>query len=347
MTLLRSIAMPLSDLWYAVLIMALICYAVLDGFDLGVGALHLLVKKDEERRVFLNAIGPVWDGNEVWLVVVIGAMFAGFPEVYATFFSSFYNMIMIFIAALVFRAAAIEFRSKGASSLWRRTWDGVFACSSVCIAFGSGLILGNLIEGIPLNEKRDFIGQTAIFFRPYALLTGVATLSLFMMHGAIYLAMKTEGALHDHVRKWIDRVLLFFVFTYAITTYYTIVYMPHMHDRLQKNPWLYVIPLVSFSAIVNIPLQVRKHHDGRAFILSSVSIASLLSLYAIGTYPHIIRSCISPETNSLFVFNSASSELTLKVLLTIVGIGLPLVFGYGYYIYRTFRGKVKLTKMSY
>jgi cytochrome bd ubiquinol oxidase subunit II len=339
--------MALSDLWYIVLIASLINYAVLDGFDLGVGSLHLFVKKDEDRRIFLNAIGPVWDGNEVWLVIVIGAMFAGFPEVYATFFSSFYNMIMIFIASLIFRAAAIEFRSKNASPSWRRTWDGVFAIASICIAFGCGLILGNLIEGIPLNEHRDFVGSTAVFFRPYPLLTGIATLSLFMMHGAIYLAMKTEGELYIHVQKWINRAIVFFVLTYATTTYYTIIYMPHMHERLHDLPWLHVIPFVSFAAIVNIPLQIRKQNNGRAFILSSISIMSLLSLFAIGTYPQIIRSCVDPDQNSLFVSNSASSDLTLKVLLTIVAIGIPLVFGYGIYIYHTFKGKVKLTKMSY
>lgn len=339
--------MALSDLWYIVIILALICYAMLDGFDLGVGALHLLVKKDEDRRIFLNAIGPVWDGNEVWLVIVIGAMFAGFPEVYATFFSSFYNIIMVFIAVLIFRAAAIEFRSKRYSAAWRQTWDIVFAVSSICIAFGSGVILGNLIEGIPLNDQKDFTGTSIIFFRPYSLLTGVATLSLFMMHGAIYLAMKTEGALYTHVRRWIDRSIAFFVFAYGITTIYTVLYMPHMSDRLKAYPSLYIIPIISLAAIINIPLQIYKKHDGRAFIFSCISIATLLSLFALGTYPQIIRSSVNPDTNSLFVSNSASSPLTLKVLLIIVAIGLPLVFFYGIYIYRTFRGKVKLTKTSY
>lgn len=339
--------MTLGILWYLVLIVAMVCYAVLDGFDLGVGALHLFTKKDEEKRIFLNAIGPVWDGNEVWLVIVGGALFAGFPEVYATMFSSFYNLMMILIAGLIFRAVSIEFRSKLYSPKWRMIWDTMFSVASLVIAFGIGLVLGNLVEGIPLNESLEYSGTFWHFFKPYSILLGVTTVALFMMHGAIYLVMKTEGSLHNRLRKWVHYCMAFFVVAYIATTVSTLIHMPHMADRLYVYPWLFIIPLLAVLAIANIPLQMKKRNDGWAFISSCCCIALLLSLFSIGTYPYMIRSTIEPAARSLQIFNSASSPLTLKVLLIIVAIGIPLVLAYGAYIYHLFRGKVKIEKTSY
>lgn len=325
----------------------MICYAVLDGFDLGVGSLHLFVKKDEDRRIFLNSIGPVWDGNEVWLVIVGGALFAGFPEVYATVFSAFYNFVMLLLCGLIFRAAAIEFRSKMPSLRWRKIWDAVFSVASLIIAFGIGLVLGNLVEGIPLDSERNFVGHTLSFIHPYPLLVGVMTVALFMMHGAIYLVMKTEGVLHQRIRKWVNNTLIFFMAAYIFTTLATLLYMPHMTTHMRQIPWLLLAPLFALLAILNIPIQLRKKNDGWAFVSSSIGIALLLSLFAIGTFPTMVRSSIDPEAHSLNIENAASSPLTLKVLLIIVAIGIPLVLAYGFYIYRVFRGKVKLGKLSY
>lgn len=339
--------MTLEVVWYFVIILALIAYAVLDGFDLGVGALHLFTKKDEHRRIFLNAIGPVWDGNEVWLVIVVGAMFAGFPEAYATLFSSFYNLTMGLLASLIFRAVAIEFRSKHESPRWRAIWDVVFCVASISIAFGIGLVLGNLIEGIPLDANKDFIGSFSDFFSPYSLLLGLTTVALFMMHGAIYLVMKTEGKLHSDLRNRVWGLILFFLLCYIATTIATWIYRPHMIDRMVEMPWLFLVGLAAFLAILNIPRQMSKRNDGWAFIYSSISIALLLSLFAIGTFPVLIRSSVNPDQNSLSLYNAASSPLTLKVLMIIVLIGLPLVLAYGFYIYRIFRGKVKLEHTSY
>ncbi len=339
--------MTLEVVWYFVIILALIAYAVLDGFDLGVGALHLFTKKDEHRRIFLNAIGPVWDGNEVWLVIVVGAMFAGFPEAYATLFSSFYNLTMGLLASLIFRAVAIEFRSKHESPRWRATWDVVFCVASISIAFGIGLVLGNLIEGIPLDANKDFIGTFSDFFSPYTLLLGLTTVALFMMHGAIYLVMKTEGKLHNDLRNRVRGLILFFLLCYGATTIATWIYRPHMIYRMIEMPWLFLVGLAAFLAILNIPRQMSKRNDGWAFIFSSISIALLLSLFAIGTFPLLIRSSVNPDQNSLSLYNAASSPLTLKVLMIIVLIGLPLILAYGFYIYRIFRGKVKLEHTSY
>jgi cytochrome d ubiquinol oxidase subunit II len=339
--------MELSVVWYFVLGLAALAYTVLDGFDLGVGALHLLAKTDEQRRIFLNAIGPVWDGNEVWIVIVMGGLFAGFPNAYATVFSGFYTLLMFLIAGLIFRACAIEFRSKQESLIWRKIWDVIFSFSSILVAFVIGLLLGNMVEGIALDEGQDYIGSFFDFFRPYSVAVGITSIALFAMHGAIYLAMKTEGEAHKVVRRWINKAILVFLFWYFITTVATVVYMPHMLDRLFESPWLFIFPTVAFLAIANIPRLVSKNNLGWAFIFSSASIAFLLTLFGLGTFPTIVRSTVNPEVHSITIYNAASSEKTLKILLTIVGLGLPLVLAYGAWVYRVFRGKVKLHKSSY
>jgi cytochrome d ubiquinol oxidase subunit II len=150
--------------WYAVIAISIVFYTVLDGFDLGVGALHLFARTDEQRRIFLNSIGPFWDGNEVWIVIMMGGLFAGFPNAYATIFSGFYSLLMFLIAGLIFRAVAIEFRSKRPSKTWRSFWDVVFSFASILVALVMGLVLGNMILGIPLNSAQDFSGQFSDFF---------------------------------------------------------------------------------------------------------------------------------------------------------------------------------------
>lgn len=337
--------MHLEELWYVVVGLAILFYTILDGFDLGVGALHLFGRKDLHRRTFLNAIGPVWDGNEVWIVIMMGGLFAGFPNAYATLFSGFYTLLMILIAALMFRAAAIEFRSKMESMAWRSTWDTVFSISSIAVAFVLGLILGNMVEGVPLNAEQDFIGNFADFFSPYAIIVALTTVALFTMHGAIYLLLKTEGEVHELVRRWVHPMIFFFVFWYAIATVATIVYMPHMVYR--HETLFYVFPVLSFFSILNIPHQVRKGNDGWAFVSSCASIAFLLVLFGLGTFPYLIFSTIDPLHHSLTIYNTAASEKTLQILLTVVAIGLPLVFLYGAWVYRVFRGKVQLDHMSY
>jgi cytochrome d ubiquinol oxidase subunit II len=339
--------MQLEVLWYAVIGFSILFYTVLDGFDLGVGSLHLFAKTDEQRRLFLNAIGPVWDGNEVWIVVVIGALFAGFPSAYATVFSGFYSLLMFIIAGFMFRAAAIEFRSKQESRVWRKIWDAVFCISSITISFVLGLLLGNAVEGIELDASQDFVGTFSDFFRPYTLLVGFTSVSLFAMHGALYLSLKTEGEALAIVRRFLHPTVYLFLFCYLVTSLATFLFMPHMTDRILENPYLFAFPIFSFLAIINIPYQARKDNFGWAFASSSLSIASLLFLFSLGTFPVLVRSTISPETHSLDIYNTASSHPTLVNLLIVAGIGVPLVFAYMFWVYRIFRGKVKLEKSSY
>jgi cytochrome d ubiquinol oxidase subunit II len=334
--------------WYGVIISCVVCYAMLDGFDLGVGALHLCARRDEERRVFLNAIGPVWDGNEVWLVVLIGALFAGFPFAYSTLLSAFYLPLTFLIFALIFRAVAIEFRSKTPMRWWRSMWDTLFFLASVGIALAVGISLGNLIEGIPLDENQNYVGEIfSTFLRPYPFLVGILTLSLFMLHGAIYLVMKTEGELQENLKSWVQPTMIFFIMTYAITTMVTLIYQEHMVYHIRHRPFLFLLVLANMFVIADIPREIARKRYGWAFISSSLNIALLLVLFAVGTFPNVIRSNLNPETNSITLLSAASSLKTLVVLTTIVAIGIPFVLGYGFFIYRLFRGKVKLDKMSY
>jgi len=337
----------LQHLWYFVIGLCVVAYTVLDGFDLGVGILHAFVRKDQERRVLLNAIGPVWDGNEVWLVVLVGALFAGFPPAYAVLCSGFYNFCILFLGFLIFRAVAIEFRSKQSSMTWRNTWDYVFSLSSFGLAFGVGLVLGNLIEGVPLDEAQDFVGTFAVFFRPYPLLIGCTSAVLFAMHGAIYLVMKTEGILHEKLRLWARRSMMLFFIFYFLTTCATLVYMPFMAHRMREHPGLFLLPALAFVLFWMIPALFIRGKDGSAFLCSCLGISCLIGLFGLGTYPVLIRSSLDPDQHSLTLFNASSSPLTLKLLLLIVLIGVPLVLGYGFYIYRVFRGKVKMGSMSY
>lgn len=343
----NTVAYGFMVFWYIVVIASVVCYAMLDGFDLGVGSLQLFVKKDEHRRVFLNAIGPVWDGNEVWLVITLGGLFAGFPFAYATLLSAFYVPLTILIFALIFRAVAIEFRSKRLSRVWRSTWDVLFCIASLVISLAVGMSLGNLIHGIPLDENHRYMGSAVFtFVRPYPVLIGILTVSLFMMHGTIYLVMKTEGELQQRLKNWVRPTTIFFIMAYAVATLVTVIYHPHMVERIRERPFLFLIALANMLIIANIPREVFRGKYGMAFICSCLNIALLLSLFAIGTFPDVIRSSID-TANSITVHNAASSLKTLKVLTVIVAIGLPLVFAYGFYIYRLFRGKVQMDHMSY
>ena len=200
-----TLPFDLNTIWFFLVGVLLAGYAVLDGFDLGIGALHLFVRSDHDRRIMLNSIGPIWDGNEVWLVTGGGALFAAFPEVYATAFSGFYMALMLLLFGLIFRAVAIDFRSKQPMGWWRQTWDVSFAVSSTLSALLIGVALGNIAWGIPLDGSHEYAGSFWDLLHPYALVVGVTTVALFMMHGAIYGVLKTEGDLQARLRVYTRR----------------------------------------------------------------------------------------------------------------------------------------------
>ena len=338
--------LDLNTIWFILVGVLFTGYALLDGFDLGIGALHLFTRKDEERRVMLNAIGPVWDGNEVWLVTGGGALFAAFPDVYATVFSGFYLALMLLLASLIFRAVAIEFRSKQPMRWWRQMWDISFSVGSILSGLLIGVALGNIGLGIPIDAKGEFAGTFLGLLTPYPLLVGITTVALFMMHGAIYGVMKTEGELHDKLRRWAVNCIIFFVVCAAMLTMTTLMFVPHLTSRVHDHPWLFGLALLNMLAIANIPREFHHGNDGLAFLSSCGAIITLMALFAVNAFPCLVYSQPNPE-NSLTIYNAASSPKTLNIMLVIACIGVPVVIAYTASIYWIFRGKVKVDRMSY
>lgn len=338
--------LDLNLIWFILIGVLLSGYAILDGFDLGVGALHLLIKNDTDRRIALNSIGPFWDGNEVWLVTGGGALFAAFPDVYATFASGFYLAVMLILFVIIFRAVAIEFRSKVESQTWRKAWDIAFSVSSIFIALLFGVALGNVIIGIPIGADKEAHMSFFDLLNPYSILVGITTVSLFMMHGAIFLVMKTEGELQSLVRGWVNNSIIFFVICYVTTTMATLIYVPQMASVFKSHPEYFIIAILNMLAIANIPREIFHGREFRAFFSSCFSILALLTLFSLGVFPNLLTSTISPEY-SLNLYNAASSRATLEVMFTMALIGIPFVLAYTISIYWIFRGKVKLDSTSY
>lgn len=336
----------LPTIWFLLIGVLLTGYIVLDGFDLGVGTLYLLVRSDRDRRILLNAIGPVWDGNEVWLVTGGGALFAAFPEVYATSFSGFYEAFMLLLFALIFRAVSLEFRSKHDSARWRKAWDLGFALGSAVAALIFGVAIGNLAWGVPLDAQHELYASFWSLLHPYALLVGLTTVALFALHGACYLALKTEGPLQQQARGWARRAVIVVVVGFLLVTAVTMLELPHMTWRLRSHPWLAVLPLATLVSLANIVRELRRGRDLRAFLSSSVGMAALFAIFGANLYPRLLVSRPTLE-HSLTIYNAASSPATLRIMLTIALIGMPFVLGYTAFIYWVFRGKVKLDSSSY
>ncbi|MEM9527684.1 MAG: cytochrome d ubiquinol oxidase subunit II, partial [Bacteroidota bacterium] len=332
-------------LWFLVVGAVFTGYGILDGFDLGAGAWHLFFRKEQSRRIALNAVGPVWDGNEVWLVIGGGTLFAGFPVVYGSLFSAMYIPLMLFLFMLIFRAISIEFRSKETMKWWRQLWDISYSFSSTMLAFLLGVVLGNVLLGMPLDANHEFTGSWLSFLNPYAILVGVTTLSLFMMHGAIYLTMKTEGRLFAKVNRLLQRSIIVFVLLFVITTIVTLIYLPHLSDGLKGNIALFGIPLLAVLAIANVPRLVSKEKYLRAFIFSALTVGLLLMTVAVELYPVIIMDS-SGAGNDITVYNGVASNKSLGIMLTFVAIGGPLAVGYTAFVYKTFWGKVQLDEHS-
>lgn len=337
----------LQFIWFSAFVVLLTGYAILDGFDLGVGMMHLFSKSDEERRIMINAIGPLWDGNAVWLVTAGGALFAGFPDVYATVCSAFYIPVMVLLSGLIFRAVAIEFRSKQPMAWWRWFWDVMFSLASLVISFDFGLITGNLVRGIPLDAEGEFIGDFYSLLNPFALFIGGVTVSLFLMHGVIFIIMKTENPLHDKLRAWVNPAIILFIIFYATSTMATLIYMPHMAETIKQRPIFFLIAVINIFAIANIPREINLGRDFRAFLSSCLNIVCLLALFGIGLYPNVVRALNDPQNLSLTIYKNSSSITTLEILLVIACVGMPMVISYMSIIYWIFRGKVRLDSTSY
>jgi cytochrome bd ubiquinol oxidase subunit II len=339
--------MDLHAVWFVLLGVLLAGYAVLDGFDLGVGILHFLGRTDRDRRLFINAIGPIWDGNEVWLITFGGALFAAFPMAYATIFSGFYTAFMALLFALIFRAVSIEFRSKMTSEQWRRAWDLGFFGSSLLAAFIFGIAVGNSMIGIPLSDRGVFTGSTMDLLNPYALMAGLTVVAMFAMHGAIYLFLKIpKGAMQDRVRNWIWHTWGLFLVLYVLGSMYTLVAIPKAVSNFQRHPWAAAVVIVNVLAVANIPRSIFLERPVHAFVSSGVTIVALVFLFGMALWPNLVAASNDPA-HSLTIYNASSSAKTLWIMLVIALIGMPFVLSYTFIVYWTFRGRVELGEHSY
>ena len=338
--------MDLNTIWFALVGVLIIGYAVLDGFDFGVGVLHLFAKSEEERRINLNAIGPVWDGNEVWLLTGGGALFAAFPVVYATVFSGFYLALMLLLFALIFRAVSLEFRSKVETPGWRKFWDWSFGLGSLLPAVLFGVAFGNILRGIPIDEKGIFTGSFLGLLNPYSILIGVMSLVMFVMHGALYMTMKSDGDQKARMAQWASKAWIGTIGLYIIVTLASVFVSPYLFQNILGNPLVWVSFILYLAAMLFIPVALKAGRLALAFLCSSIAIAALIGLAAIGLFPRLVPS-ITGLAYSLTIYNASSTPRTLMTMLVIALIGMPIVIGYTIFIYRVFKGKVTITPDSY
>jgi cytochrome d ubiquinol oxidase subunit II len=338
--------MDLNLFWFVTLGILLAGYAILDGFDLGVGILHLGARNDAQRRTFMNAIGPLWDGNEVWLVTFGGALFAAFPNAYATAFSGFYLAFMILLFALIFRAISMEFRSKRDTPAWRRFFDYSFCGASTLATLLFGVAVGNCMRGVPIGSSGEFVGTFFDLLGVYPVLVGLFAVAMFAMHGSIYLYLKTGGELQQRIHDWMWHTFGLFLVLYLLTTIYSIVQVPNATRNFKDHPWVWIVVLLNVLAIANIPRAIYLGRPLYAFISSSCSIAAFVFLFGVALYPDLLVSSLNPAW-TLDIYNAASSQKTLQIMQIIAFLGMPFVLTYTVIIYWMFRGKVELGKFSY
>lgn len=338
--------LDLNQIWFILLIVLLTGYAILDGFDLGVGIIYPLIGDDTHKRVLLNSIGPVWDGNEVWLVTLGGALFAAFPHVYATAFSGLYTPFMLLLFALILRATSIEFRSKQKHVIWRNFWDTAFFLGSSLASFLFGVCIGNLLEGMPIHSDMELRTSFIALLKPYPIMCGLFTLSACAMHGTIYLLFKTKDKLKKQIDRFTWHTFGFFLCFYLMVTIFTLINIPTAIINLKVMPLAWVVIFINIIAVVNIPRSLFLKNYLEAFVSSSFTFMALATLFGLAMYPNLITSSIDPAYN-LTIYNCASSVKTLNIMLIIAIIGMPCVLAYTTIIYYVFRGKVELDSTSY
>ena len=326
--------MTLNALWFILIGVLFTGFFLLEGFDYGVGILQpFLGKKDEERRVIINTIGPVWDANEVWLLTAGGAMFAAFPNWYATLFSGFYLALLLMLVALIVRGVAFEFRSKDKNPRWRALWDWCIFGGSFVPALLWGVALANIVRGVPIDGDMQYVGGFLYLLNPYALLGGLVSVAVMTLHGAIFLSLRTTDELQERAHRtaqfaWPIATLL--LFALVVATYFA----TDIFKRLGVNPGISAIGAGVAVLLAGWFLHRRQH--GWAFGMTSLTIALTVVTVFRGLFPRVMVSSLSPEW-SLTIFNASSTPYTLKVMTIVALIFVPIVLvyqGWNYYVFR-------------
>ncbi len=341
----------METLWFVLVALMLIAYVVLDGFDLGVGIVAPWVAKGHaERRLVLRSIGPVWDGNEVWLIAAGGALFFAFPLVYASSFSGFYLPLMMVLWLLMLRGIGIELRSHVEDPLAWSLFDFVFSVASLLLALFFGAAVGNVVRGVPLGVDGYFFEALWTDFRVgpnpglldwYTVLIGVLALAALALHGAHYLAMKTEGDVQTRARRLAAPAWLALALLTAASLAATLVIRPQVLDNFRSYPLGWAIPLIVAGALVAMPLYGRRGRDRAAFVASTAYLAAMLGGAAFALYPYLLPASTNPAWG-LTVHNAKTGDYSLRVGLIWWGLGVVLAVGYFTFLYRSFRGKVAL-----
>jgi cytochrome d ubiquinol oxidase subunit II len=341
----------METIWFILVAVMLIGYVVLDGFDLGAGIIHVLVAKTEdERRLILRAIGPVWDGNEVWLVAAGGTLFFAFPRLYASSFSGFYLPLIVVLWLLVLRAIGIEFRAHLDNALWRDFFDGLFSLGSILLTIFLGAALGNVVRGVALEKDGYFFAPLWTNFKTgpnpgildwYTILAGVIAFVALALHGANYVALKTDGALNTRTRSVAKAILPSLALLTILSLFATMYVRPEVLDNYRNHPVGFVIPVLVLSSLGLIWHSLRSNNDFKAFMGSSLYLVAMLVGAAFALYPTLLPASTDPAY-SLTIYNSAAGQYALAVGITWWTAGMAIAVGYFVFVYWMFRGKVSL-----
>ncbi len=331
----------LETIWFILWGVLWAVYFMLDGFDLGLGTLMPFLAKDEtDRRVIVNAMGPFWDGNEVWLITAGGATFAAFPSTYAVMFSSLYTPLMLLLFALILRGISFEFRGKEDAAWWRKTWDACLVAGSFLPALLLGVAFANIFAGVPIDKEGILQGNLLTLLNPYGLLGGVLFVLLFAVHGANWLATKAEGALRERAvtmakRLWPALLLVAVTFLVA-TAFATPLWANHL-----RWPMLLIFPALAVAGLLGIRIYLARGAAWPAWMASAATILGATAFGVAGLFPNLLPSSLDPAF-SRTAFNTASSHLTLSIMLGVVLVFVPLVIGYQAWVYRKFADPVTL-----
>jgi cytochrome d ubiquinol oxidase subunit II len=319
--------------WFIVIAVLWVGFFILEGFDFGVGMLHSFVGTDDAgRRAAINTIGPLWDGNEVWLIVAGAAIFAAFPGWYATMFSGMYLAMVLLLAALIIRGVAFEYRGKDNSPRWRATWSGLLTAGSLLAPLLIGIALADLLHGLPINSSQDYTGSFWDLLQPYAVYSGVTLVLICLLHGATFLSIKTTGDLHQRSRQLARGIA-------PITGAFTIGFIIWTHITASSTFFLNLVELTAVLAVIAAVWLVWEDRDGFAFAATTVTIAACIGSIFVDLYPNVMVSSTNKAYN-LTVNNTASPPYSLKAMTVVVIIFLPLVLAYQSWTYYVFRRRV-------